>query len=42
VVAGIPAKRLKRVDELVCFNGLYNRPYEWPPYGEAIGIEKGG
>jgi acetyltransferase-like isoleucine patch superfamily enzyme len=29
VVAGNPARILKRVEELKCFAGLYNRPFEW-------------
>ncbi len=32
VVAGHPAKVLKRVDELICKPGFFERPYDWPPY----------
>lgn len=32
VVAGWPAKHIKRVDELVCHPGFLERPYCWPPY----------
>ncbi|RPI03737.1 MAG: N-acetyltransferase [Calditrichaeota bacterium] len=32
VVAGTPAKIIKRVDELKCYPGFYERPYTWPPY----------
>lgn len=32
VVAGVPAKIIKRVDELKCYPGFYERPYVWPPY----------
>ncbi len=37
VVAGNPAKIIKKIDELVCFKGFYERPYAWPPYE---GMEK--
>jgi acetyltransferase-like isoleucine patch superfamily enzyme len=29
VVGGNPAIVLKRVDELICFKGFFERPYEW-------------
>jgi acetyltransferase-like isoleucine patch superfamily enzyme len=29
VVAGNPARVMKRVDELTCFKGFYERPYAW-------------
>jgi acetyltransferase-like isoleucine patch superfamily enzyme len=29
IVAGNPARVIKRVDELVCWPGLYSRPYVW-------------
>lgn len=29
VVVGNPARVLKRVDEMECFAGFYERPYEW-------------
>jgi acetyltransferase-like isoleucine patch superfamily enzyme len=29
LVAGNPARIIKSVDELVCWPGLYSRPYEW-------------
>lgn len=29
VVAGVPARPIKMVDELECTAGLYDRPYEW-------------
>jgi len=32
VVAGNPARVIKRVDELVCKPGLVERPYAWAPY----------
>jgi acetyltransferase-like isoleucine patch superfamily enzyme len=32
VVAGHPARILKRVDELVCKPGFFEKPYVWPPY----------
>lgn len=32
VVAGAPARIIKRVDELECYPGFYERPYVWPPY----------
>ena len=32
VAAGNPAKVIKRIDELKCHPGFYERPYEWEPY----------
>lgn len=32
VVAGNPARVIKRVDELVCPPGFFERPYVWEPY----------
>jgi acetyltransferase-like isoleucine patch superfamily enzyme len=32
VVVGNPAHVIRRVDELVCEAGFYDRPYGWPPY----------
>jgi acetyltransferase-like isoleucine patch superfamily enzyme len=32
VVAGSPAKIVKRIDELKCFPGFFDKPYCWPPY----------
>jgi acetyltransferase-like isoleucine patch superfamily enzyme len=32
VVAGNPARVLKRVDELTCPPGFFERPYVWEPY----------
>lgn len=32
VVAGNPARVIKRVDELECFPGFFERPYVWEPY----------
>jgi acetyltransferase-like isoleucine patch superfamily enzyme len=32
VVAGSPARVLKRIDELDCPPGFYRRPYVWEPY----------
>lgn len=34
VVAGNPARVIKRVDELICWPGLYERPYEWSEWTE--------
>jgi acetyltransferase-like isoleucine patch superfamily enzyme len=34
VVAGNPARVIGTVDELVCYPGFYERPYEWPPYAD--------
>ncbi|MDZ4803764.1 MAG: hypothetical protein SGI90_02725, partial [Candidatus Eisenbacteria bacterium] len=32
VVAGNPARVIKKVDELTCPPGFYERPYVWEPY----------
>jgi acetyltransferase-like isoleucine patch superfamily enzyme len=32
VAAGNPAKVIKRIDELKCHPGFYERPYVWAPY----------
>lgn len=32
VVAGSPARVIKMIDELKCFCGFFERPYDWPPY----------
>ena len=32
VVVGSPARVIRRVDELECYCGFYDRPYDWPPY----------
>lgn len=29
VMAGVPAKRIKEINELECFKGFYKKPYEW-------------
>jgi acetyltransferase-like isoleucine patch superfamily enzyme len=34
VVAGNPARVIKRVSELTCEPGFFERPYGWPPYAE--------
>jgi acetyltransferase-like isoleucine patch superfamily enzyme len=34
VVVGNPARVIRRVDELVCEAGFYDRPYDWPPYSD--------
>jgi acetyltransferase-like isoleucine patch superfamily enzyme len=34
VVVGNPARVIRRVDELVCDAGFYDRPYVWPPYSD--------
>jgi len=33
VVAGSPARVVKRIDELTCWPGFFERPYVWEPYG---------
>ena len=35
VVAGSPARVIKQVAELTCPPGWFERPYVWPPYGDA-------
>ena len=37
VVAGNPAKVIKRIDQLTCRKGFYEKPYMWPPYQEKEG-----
>ena len=37
VVAGNPAKVIKRIDQLTCPKGFYEKPYMWPPYQEKEG-----
>ena len=32
VAAGHPAKVIKKIAELKCIKGFYERPYSWPPY----------
>jgi acetyltransferase-like isoleucine patch superfamily enzyme len=32
VVVGNPARMIRRVEDLVCQAGFYERPYVWPPY----------
>jgi len=32
VVVGNPARFIKRIDELKCETGFFERPYLWPPY----------
>ena len=32
VVAGNPARVIKKVEELTCPPGFYERPYVWDPY----------
>ncbi|HBG92144.1 MAG: hypothetical protein A2X54_03470 [Nitrospirae bacterium GWF2_44_13] len=34
VVAGNPAKVIKKIDQLTCPKGFYEKPYMWPPYQE--------
>lgn len=34
VVAGNPARVIKKIDELVCYIGAFERPYVWHPYKE--------
>lgn len=34
VVAGNPAKVIKKTADLTCFKGFFERPYSWPPYEE--------
>lgn len=34
VVAGNPARVIKKVSELKCVKGYFERPYFWPPYAE--------
>ena len=32
VVIGNPAKVIKKIDELECLPGFFDKPYQWPPY----------
>jgi acetyltransferase-like isoleucine patch superfamily enzyme len=34
VVVGNPARVMVQVSELVCESGFFERPYDWPPYGQ--------
>lgn len=34
VVVGNPARVVKTVDQLTCPRGFFEKPYEWPPYGD--------
>lgn len=36
VAAGSPARVIKTIDDLVCFCGFYEKPYEWPPYKNTL------
>ncbi|MEW6585485.1 MAG: acyltransferase [Nitrospirota bacterium] len=36
VVAGSPARLIKMIDELKCFCGFFEKPYDWPPYKNKI------
>ena len=35
VVAGSPARVIKKVDELECFAGFFEKPYTWPAFTDA-------
>jgi acetyltransferase-like isoleucine patch superfamily enzyme len=35
VVAGSPARVIKKIDELKCVAGFFERPYVWPPFSDA-------
>ncbi len=37
VVAGNPAQVIKKIDELTCPPGFFERPYLWPPYHKEDG-----
>ncbi|MBT9169394.1 MAG: dTDP-3-amino-3,6-dideoxy-alpha-D-galactopyranose 3-N-acetyltransferase [Syntrophomonadaceae bacterium] len=37
VVAGNPAKVIKRINQLTCLKDFYEKPYMWPPYQEKEG-----
>ena len=41
VVAGSPARVIKRVDELTCPPGWFERPDVWPPYSEPVPFDPG-
>jgi acetyltransferase-like isoleucine patch superfamily enzyme len=32
IVIGNPAKVVKEIDDLKCFPGFFEKPYQWPPY----------
>lgn len=32
VVAGNPARVIKRIEDLVCTAGFFEKPYQWPPF----------
>jgi acetyltransferase-like isoleucine patch superfamily enzyme len=32
VVGGNPAREIKKISELTCYPGFFERPYSWPPY----------
>jgi maltose O-acetyltransferase len=34
VAAGNPARVIKKITDLVCYIGAFERPYVWPPYKE--------
>jgi len=40
VAAGSPARVIKRIDELTCWPGHYERPYVWDPYGDPPSDQK--
>lgn len=40
VVAGNPAKEVKKVSELICYPGFFERPYVWAPYIDGEEEEK--
>jgi acetyltransferase-like isoleucine patch superfamily enzyme len=35
VVVGNPARVIGRVEDLKCYPGFYDRPYDWPPYSDG-------
>ncbi len=41
VVVGNPARIIKRVSDLLCPPGYFDRPYGWPPYGGNTEAEDG-
>lgn len=34
VATGNPARVIKKIEELVCYKGFFERPFAWPPYEE--------
>ena len=34
VVVGNPATVIKKIDDLECLPGFFDKPYQWPPYGK--------